>query len=311
MEEKKKMAADAPQAEASKEGAKDATGETKDDQAATAGDVAQTMPPSRSNGNAAALGSPVASSAAGSAAATTSGAAAAVPSSATAPPSSAQEFVVETGEGDGSASARFQVQVFSSLADAQRHGEEAEPEAEDEQVSEMMDLKEDEEPSRQNQPRTQKSPPAPPPAGRFSDDEDVENENLSPLPEERAARTDTNAADDDDGTLSDSSTASTSSTISTSSLLLHPQHKHAHDLPQCILAHDWYEQQNDQPTWLVLVKWKSKPVAECSWEAVNSRFFAPDRSHRVLTQYVNKLSDARLRKAILRNSPPPPRKRRE
>ena len=56
-------------------------------------------------------------------------------------------------------------------------------------------------------------------------------------------------------------TASTCSTSSTASLLCHPAHKHAHDRAQCILAHDWYEQQHDQSTWLMLVKWKLKPVA--------------------------------------------------
>jgi len=55
--------------------------------------------------------------------------------------------------------------------------------------------------------------------------------------------------------------ASECSESSTGSLLCHPAHKHAQDEAQCILAHDWYTHPNDQPTWLVLVKWKRKPVA--------------------------------------------------
>lgn len=102
---------------------------------------------------------------------------------------------------------------------------------------------------------------------------------------------------------SDDSTASTSSTNSTTSLLLHPQHKHAKDEPQCVIAHDWYECANDESLWLVLIKWKHKPVAECSWEPRNSLFLmGPHR--KIITDYLKQITDPHLRTCIQKNVKP-------
>lgn len=51
------------------------------------------------------------------------------------------------------------------------------------------------------------------------------------------------------------------SDASLASVLCHAAHKHRDDRAECILAHDWYSMEHDTPTWLLLVKWKHKPVA--------------------------------------------------
>ena len=99
---------------------------------------------------------------------------------------------------------------------------------------------------------------------------------------------------------SDSSHSSSRSTSSTTSLLMHPQHAHARDTPQCVLAHDWYEVENDECLWLVLVKWKHKPVSDSSWEPIDSIFFSAAPQKKVLTTYLKGL-DAKTRKALEKN----------
>jgi hypothetical protein len=96
----------------------------------------------------------------------------------------------------------------------------------------------------------------------------------------------------------------TRSTTSTTSLLMHPQHKHARDTPQCIIAHDWYECENDESVWLLLIKWKHKPVAECSWEPRDSMCLM-SQNKRLVTAYIKQIQETQhIKQCIQRNVKP-------
>jgi hypothetical protein len=123
----------------------------------------------------------------------------------------------------------------------------------------------------------------------------------TPLKRKRAASDGDNEDGEEEG--DEAGNDSDDSAASTQSLLLHPAHKHAHDTPQCILAQDWYEEGSDRPTWLLLVKWKNKPVAECSWEERDSVLIAGFRKTFVTT-YLKTVEDKHIRDCIRTNTKP-------
>jgi hypothetical protein len=103
--------------------------------------------------------------------------------------------------------------------------------------------------------------------------DDTESDSASHEGTMRDANAAAAGADDDDGAAAVSSDSSASS--SRSALVCHPSHRHRRSVAEAVLAHDYYDAPNDRPTWLVLVKWRLKPVAECSWEPVDSHFLWP------------------------------------
>lgn len=109
----------------------------------------------------------------------------------------------------------------------------------------------------------------------------------------------------DSDSISDGGSDGSCSSSSTTSLLLHPAHKHTRDTPQCILAHDYYSAPNDQPTWLLLVKWRHRPVADASWEPRDAILLNnTQESRRIITTYLKQVTDAHTRACIQKNTKP-------